>query len=65
MLDAAQHLIQQVGHPFVVKLHLDDLAEVGIHELHHYVTLEGRGGETGCQVTAGGLIVLSVVRYYS
>lgn len=42
VLDAAEHLVQQVGHSFVVKLHLDHLAEIGVHELHHNVTLEGR-----------------------
>lgn len=39
MLDAAQHLVQQVGHPFVVQVHLDDLAQVGIHEFHNEVDI--------------------------
>lgn len=65
MLDAAQHLVQQVRHPLVVQVHLDkrdmevicyldiseicktiakklfphlyDLAQVGVHQLHHQV----------------------------
>ena len=39
MLDAAQHLVQQVGHPLVVQVHLDDLAQVGVHELHDQVDI--------------------------
>lgn len=37
MLDAAQHLVEQVGHPLVVQIHLYDLAEVRIHKLHDQV----------------------------
>lgn len=32
---SAQHLVQQIGQPLVVQLHLNDLAEVGIHQLHY------------------------------
>lgn len=38
MFDAAQHLIEQVGHPLVVQLHLNHLAQVGVHQLHHKIT---------------------------
>lgn len=37
MFDAAQHLVQQVAHPLVVQVHLDDLAQVGVHQFHHQV----------------------------
>ena len=37
VLDATQHLVEQVGQPLVVQLHLDDLAQVGVHQLHHQV----------------------------
>ena len=42
VLDAAQHLVEQVGQPLMVQLHLDHLAQVSIHELHHQVP--GGGG---------------------
>lgn len=37
VLDTTQHLIEQVGQPLVIQLHLNDLAQVGIHQLHHQV----------------------------
>ena len=37
VLDAAQHLVQEVAHALVVQVHLDDLAQVGVHQLHHQV----------------------------
>lgn len=37
VLNSAQHLVEQVGQPLVVQLHLDHLAEVGVHQLHHQV----------------------------
>lgn len=42
MFDATQHLVEQVGHPLVVQLHLNHLAQVGVHQLHHKVTETGR-----------------------
>lgn len=42
MFDAAQHLIEQVGHPLMVQLHLYHLAQVGIHQLHHKVAKQDR-----------------------
>lgn len=35
VLDSAQHLVQQIGQALVVQLHLNDLAEVGVHQLHY------------------------------
>lgn len=37
MVDPAQHLVEQEGHPLVVQLHFDHLAEIGIHVLHDEV----------------------------
>lgn len=37
MLDAAEHLVKEVGHALVVQIHLDHLAEVCVHQLHHQV----------------------------
>lgn len=37
VLDAAQHLIEEIAHPLVVQVHLDDLAEIGVHQFHHQV----------------------------
>ena len=37
VLDAAQHLIEQIGDALVVELHLNDLTQVGVHQLHHQV----------------------------
>ncbi len=37
VLDAAEHLVEQVGHPLVVQVHLDHLTQVGVHQLHHQV----------------------------
>lgn len=33
----AQHLVQEIGQPLVIQLHLYDLAEVGVHQLHHQI----------------------------
>lgn len=49
VFDAAQHLIEQIGQPLVVQLHLNDLAQVGIHQLHNQVadrteTVQGSAG---------------------
>lgn len=35
VLDAAEHLVEQVGHALVVEIHLYHLAEVRVHQLHH------------------------------
>lgn len=35
VFDSTQHLVEQVGQPLVVQLHLNHLAEVCIHQLHH------------------------------
>lgn len=40
MFDATQHLVEEVGHSLVVELHLDHLAQVGVHQLHHQVPEE-------------------------
>lgn len=37
VLDAAQHLIEEVRHALVVQIHLDHLAQVRVHELHHQI----------------------------
>lgn len=37
MFDTTQHLIKKIGHSFMVQLHLNHLAEICIHEFHHYV----------------------------
>lgn len=42
MFDTAQHLVKQVGHSLVVELHLNHLAQVGIHQLHDEIA-ERRG----------------------
>lgn len=38
VFDTTQHLVEQVGQPLVVQLHLNDLAQVRIHQLHHQVS---------------------------
>jgi hypothetical protein len=37
MLDAAQHLIEQVGHSLVVEVHLYNLTQVRVHKLHNEI----------------------------
>lgn len=37
MLDATKHLIEQIGDAFVIKLHLNDLTQIGIHQFHDQV----------------------------
>lgn len=37
VFDTAQHLIKKIRQPLVVQLHLNDLAQVGIHQLHYQV----------------------------
>lgn len=39
MLDSAQHLVQQIRHSFMVEVHLNDLAKIGVHQLHHQVDI--------------------------
>lgn len=39
VFDAAEHLVEKVGHAFVVQVHLDHLAEVGVHQLHDQVDI--------------------------
>lgn len=48
MFDATQHLVEQVGHPLVVQLHLNHLAQVGVHQLHHKVPETGRNKKNIC-----------------
>ena len=38
VLDATEHLVEEVGHALVVEVHLDDLTQVGVHQLHHQVS---------------------------
>lgn len=38
VFDSTQHLVEQVGHSLMVQLHLNDLAEVCVHQLHDQVT---------------------------
>jgi len=40
MLDATEHLVEKVGHPLMVQVHVDHLAKVGIHQFHHNVEIE-------------------------
>lgn len=46
VFDATEHLIKQVGESLVVQLHLDDLAQVRIHQLHHQITEDKRTSHT-------------------
>lgn len=39
MLDAAQHLIEQVTHPLVIQVHLNHLTQIRVHQLHHQVDI--------------------------
>lgn len=38
MPDATEDLVQEIRHPFMVQVHVDDLTQVCIHQLHHKVT---------------------------
>ena len=40
VLDAAEHLVEQVGHALVVEVHVDHLAQVRVHQLHHDVEVQ-------------------------
>lgn len=35
--DATEDLVEQVGHPFMVQVHVNHLAQARIHQLHHQV----------------------------
>lgn len=37
VLDSAEHLVEQVGRALMIQVHLDHLAQVGVHQLHHQV----------------------------
>jgi len=39
MFYSAQHLIKQIGHSVVIQVHLDDLAEISVHQLHDQVDI--------------------------
>lgn len=34
----AQHLVEEIGQPLVIQLHLYDLTQVGVHQLHHQIS---------------------------
>lgn len=34
----AQHLVQEVGQPLMIQLHLYDLTQVGVHQLHDQIS---------------------------
>lgn len=56
VFDTTQHLIEQIGQPLMVQLHLNDLAQVGIHQLHHQVPDAATRG-TLAQITQSHLTV--------
>lgn len=35
--DATEDLVEQIGHPLMVQVHVDHLAKAGIHQLHHQI----------------------------
>ena len=39
VLDATEHLVEKVGHALVVEIHLDHLTQIGVHQLHHQITV--------------------------
>lgn len=39
MLNAAKHLIEQIRKAFVVQIHLNDLAQIRVHQFHHNVQI--------------------------
>lgn len=39
MFDAAQHLIEQIRHSLVIEIHLNDLTQVRVHELHDEIDI--------------------------
>lgn len=51
VLDAAEQLVEQVGHALVVELHLDHLTQVRVHQLHHQVPARARQN-TQCHTIA-------------
>ena len=53
MFDTTQHLVEQVGHSLMVKLHLNHLAQVGIHQLHHEVPEEKVGSMVSARAFGG------------
>lgn len=53
MFDTTQHLVEQVGHSLMVELHLNHLAQVGVHQLHRQVPGKRRDGFDSGQRTSG------------
>ena len=43
MFNTAENLIHEVGHTFVIELHLDHLTHVGVHVFHYDVAVKGKG----------------------
>ena len=40
VFDATEHLVEEVGHPLMVQVHVDHLTQVGVHQLHHDVQIK-------------------------
>lgn len=53
--DATEDLVEQVGHPLMVQVHVDHLAQAGIHQLHHQIPGRGGGGGKGKKGTIIGI----------
>lgn len=37
VLYPTQHLVEQIGQPLMVQVHVDNLTQTGIHQLHHQI----------------------------
>lgn len=35
--DATEDLVEQIGHPLMIQVHVNHLAQAGIHQLHHKI----------------------------
>lgn len=42
MPDATEDLVEEIGHPLMVQVHVYNLAQAGVHQLHHQIP-ERRG----------------------
>lgn len=38
VFNAAQHLVEEIRKPLMIQLHLYDLTQVGVHQLHHQIS---------------------------
>lgn len=45
MPNATEDLVEEIGHPLMVQVHVYNLAQAGVHQLHHQIPERWRKGD--------------------